>query len=73
KNNFSLITNGITNATITKIEGSGKNYTASVYTGTGNGYISLGISNNNNLIPGLSNIPFYSIDTQWIDKVKPIQ
>ncbi|MBX9733203.1 MAG: T9SS type A sorting domain-containing protein [Chitinophagaceae bacterium] len=73
KNNFSLITNGITNASITKIEGSGKYYTASVYTGTGTGYISLGIANSTNLIPGLSNIPFYSIDTQWIDKVKPIQ
>ncbi|MBR2647305.1 MAG: T9SS type A sorting domain-containing protein [Sediminibacterium sp.] len=73
KNNFSLLTNGITNANITKIEGSGKNYTASLYTGSGTGFIILGISNNSNLIPGLSNIPFYSIDTQWIDKVKPLQ
>jgi hypothetical protein len=71
--NFSLITNGITNASITKIEGSGKSYTATVYTGAGSGYINLGISNNANIIPGLSNTPFYSIDTQWIDKVKPIQ
>jgi hypothetical protein len=71
--NFSLITNGITNASITKIEGTGKNYIATVYTGEGNGYINLGISNNANLIPGLSNTPFYSIDTQWIDKLKPTQ
>ncbi|HLD53376.1 MAG TPA: T9SS type A sorting domain-containing protein [Sediminibacterium sp.] len=71
--NFSLITEGLSNAVITSISGTGNEYLIHIYTGVGEGKMVLGINNNNNLIPGLSGLPFFSIDTQLIDKVKPIQ
>ncbi|MDP3394924.1 T9SS type A sorting domain-containing protein [Sediminibacterium sp.] len=71
--NFALITEGLTNAAITSISGTGNEYLIHVYTGIGEGKLVLGINNNNNLIPGLSGLPFFSIDTQWIDKIKPHQ
>lgn len=70
--NFAIRTNGLTNAAITKIEGSGDAYTASVFTGKGTGLLLLGIVNDSNLIPGISNLPFYSVDSQWVDKDAPI-
>ncbi len=71
--NFSLIAPGLSNAAITNISGTGNEYLIQVYTGVGEGKIVLGIDNNNNLIPGLSGLPFFSIDTQFIDKIKPTQ
>lgn len=71
--NFSLITEGLSNTVITSISGTGNEYLIHIYTGVGEGKMVLGINNNNNLIPGLSGLPFFSIDTQLIDKVKPIQ
>ncbi|HQS23800.1 MAG: hypothetical protein B7Y11_09125 [Sphingobacteriia bacterium 24-36-13] len=71
--NFALITEGLSNAAITSISGTGDEYLINVYTGGGEGKMILGINNNNNLIPGLSGLPFFSIDTQLIDKIKPIQ
>lgn len=71
--NFVLITDGLTNAAITSISGTGNEYLIHVYTGVGEGKMVVGIDNNNNLIPGLSGLPFFSIDTQLIDKIKPIQ
>lgn len=71
--NFTLITTGLSNASIASVSGIGNEYLINVYTGVGEGKMVLGISNNNNLIPGLSGLPFFSIDTQLIDKVKPIQ
>lgn len=69
--NFALLTEGINNAAITKVAGSGSDYLIQVYTGTGEGKMVLGIQNNQNLVPGLSGLPFFSIDTQRIDKIKP--
>lgn len=71
--NFTLITTGLSNASIASVSGIGNEYLINVYTGVGEGKMVLGISNNNNLIPGLSGLPFFSIDTQLIDKVKPLQ
>lgn len=71
--NFALITQGLNNAAITQINGSGNEYLIQVYTGTGEGKMILGINDNSNLIPGLIGLPFYSIDTQMIDKIKPLQ
>lgn len=70
--NFVLKTNGISHASITKIEGSGNAYTASIFTGIGNGLITLGIENDANIIPGLAGLPFYALDSQMIDKEGPI-
>jgi len=72
-NNFALITDGLSNAAITSISGTGNEYLIQVYTGVGEGKMVLGINNNTNLIPGLSGLPFFSIDTQLIDKIKPLQ
>ncbi len=69
--NFKLRSSGISNAAITKIEGSGNIYTATVFTGSGSGLLRLGIENDQNLIPGLSGLPFYAIDSQIIDKEGP--
>jgi len=71
--NFTLITTGLSNASIASVSGTGNEYLITVYSGVGEGKMVLGISNNNNLIPGLSGLPFFSIDTQLIDKVKPLQ
>lgn len=73
KSNFSLQTSGLSNASITKIEGSGNKYLATIYTGSGSGLLQLGIANNNNLLPGLTPLPFFAVDSQWIDKIKPQQ
>lgn len=70
--NFALLTEGISNAAITKVAGTGSDYLIHVYTGTGEGKMVLGIQNNQNLVPGLSGLPFFSIDTQRIDKIKPV-
>ncbi len=70
--NFKLIAPGLSNASITNISGTGNEYLIQVYTGVGEGKMVLGIDNNN-LIPGLSGLPFFSIDTQFIDKINPIQ
>ncbi len=72
-NNFALITEGLNNAAITQINGGGNEYLIQVYTGSGEGKMILGINNNNNLIPALTGVPFFSVDTQLIDKIKPLQ
>ena len=69
--NFALQTQGLINTSITAVNGNGNDYFIKVYTGTGEGKMVLGISNNNNLIPGLSGLPFFSIDTQLVDKINP--
>lgn len=71
--NFALITQGLNNASISQISGAGNEYLIQVFTGSGEGKMILGINNNNNLIPGLTGLPFYNIDTQFIDKIKPLQ
>lgn len=71
--NFVLHTQGLGNAAIAEVTGSGTDYRIKIFTGNGEGKIVLGINNNDNLIPGLSGLPFFSIDTQLIDKIKPIQ
>ncbi|MDD2793680.1 MAG: T9SS type A sorting domain-containing protein [Sediminibacterium sp.] len=69
--NFSLKTTGLQDAFITGVEGSGANYTVTVYTGSGTGLLLPGIVNDSNLVPGLKQLPFYAIDSQWIDKTGP--
>lgn len=70
--NFVLHTQGLGNAAITEVTGSGTDYYIKIFTGNGEGKMVLGINNNDNLIPGLTGLPFFSIDTQLIDKIKPI-
>lgn len=70
--NFQLKSVGLTNNKLVKINGTGSDYTATVYTGNGEGFFQLGIVNDNNLIPGLQQLPYFDIDTQWVDKVGPI-
>ncbi len=70
--NFSLNTVGLTQAKIINIEGSGSDYSAKVFTGQGTGLIQIGIVNNLHLEPNISNLPFYSLDSQLIDKNGPI-
>ncbi|TAH08752.1 MAG: T9SS C-terminal target domain-containing protein, partial [Sphingobacteriia bacterium] len=72
KANFQLKSNGIVDAKLVSISGTGNEYTATIYTGKGEGYIQLGIVNDENLIPGLQGLPYFDIDTQWIDKTGPI-
>ena len=69
--NFSLKTNGLSKASILKVEGSLNEYNATIYTGEGMGMLQLGITNDSNLVPGIQDLPFFSIDSQMIDKVKP--
>ena len=71
--NFVLHTQGLGNAAITEVTGSGTDNHIKIFTGNGEGKMVLGINNNDNLIPGLAGLPFFSIDTQLIDKIKPIQ
>lgn len=70
--NFQIRSTGISDAKLVSISGTGNDYTAAIYTGKGEGFIQLGIVNDNNLIPGLQGLPNFDIDTQWIDKVGPI-
>lgn len=70
--NFQLRSNGLTDAKIVKITGTGSEYTTTIFTGKGDGYFQLGIINDNNLIPGIQQLPYFDIDSQWIDKVGPI-
>lgn len=70
--NFQLKSNGMLDAKLVSISGTGNEYTATIYTGKGEGYIQLGIVNDENLIPGLQGLPYFDIDTQWIDKIGPI-
>ncbi|HJV19633.1 MAG TPA: T9SS type A sorting domain-containing protein [Sediminibacterium sp.] len=69
--NFSLQTTGLRNAAITRVEGSGTDYMATIFTGEGTGWLLPGIANDSNLVPGLQQVPFYAIDSQWIDKTGP--
>lgn len=70
--NFVLHTQGLGNAAITAVTGSGTDYHIKIFTGSGEGKLVLGINNNDNLIPGLAGLPFFSIDTQLIDKINPL-
>ena len=70
--NFALKTSGLINAKITGIEGAATDYTATVFTGQGSGLLQLGIINDSNLIPGIQQIPFFSVDSQIIDKQGPV-
>ena len=70
--NFQLKSFGLTNTKLIKINGTGSDYTATVFTGNGEGFFQLGIVNDNNLIPGIQQLPYYDIDSQWVDKVGPI-
>lgn len=71
RSNFSLKTTGLQNAAVTSVEGNGADYTLTVYTGSGTGLLLPGIVNDSNLVPGLKQVPFYAIDSQWIDKTGP--
>lgn len=69
--NLALKTTGLTNVKLIQVEGSGSAYTAKVYTGQGEGVIQMGISNDTGLSPHLLYLPFFSIDSQLIDKIGP--
>lgn len=69
--NLAIKTTGLTNVKIVDVEGNGSAYTAKVYTGEGEGVIQIGISNDTALFPNILNLPFFSIDSQIIDKVGP--
>ena len=71
RTNFSLKTTGLQDAIITGVEGNGADYTLTVYTGSGTGLLLPGIVNDSNLVPGLKQLPFYALDSQWIDKTGP--
>lgn len=70
--NFQLKSFGLTNTKLVKINGTGSEYTATVFTGNGEGFFQLGIVNDNNLIPGIQQLPYFDIDSQWVDKVGPV-
>jgi len=70
--NFQLRSTGLTNSKLIKIDGIGSDYTATVFTGNGEGFFQLGLVNDNNLIPGIQNLPYFNIDSQWVDKVGPV-
>ena len=70
--NFQLKSFGLTNTKLVKIDGTGSDYTATVFTGNGEGFFQLGIANDNNLIPGIQQLPYFDIDSQWVDKVGPV-
>lgn len=69
--NFELKSSGLSETKMVAVTGAGNDYTIKVYSGKGEGYMQLGIINNNNLIPGLQGLPYFDIDTQWIDKIGP--
>ena len=70
--NFQLKSFGLTNTKLVKIDGAGSDYTATVFTGNGEGFFQLGIINDNNIIPGIQQLPYFDIDSQWVDKVGPV-
>ncbi|MBI5353377.1 MAG: peptidoglycan DD-metalloendopeptidase family protein [Chloroflexi bacterium] len=81
KTDFSLTTTGITKAAVSKVSGSGANYTVTASTGSGSGTLHLNLLDNDSikdagLVPlggvGAGNGNFTTGDTFTIDKVKPI-
>jgi hypothetical protein len=70
---FTLITTGVSGATVSNVSGSGDTYTVTVNTGTGNGTIRLDVPNgasiedeNNN---ALTNLPFNTGETYTVNKI----
>ncbi len=69
--NFEIQNNGIVGAKILSISKNENEYTIEVYTGTGNGFINLQLSNNTNLQPALSNLGYDAKNSIHIDKSPP--
>ena len=70
--NFSVTTtNGITGANINDISGSGNTFTVVVFTGTGDGTITLNMANDLGVQPGISTALPFAGDTYTIDKTAP--
>jgi gliding motility-associated-like protein len=70
--NFSVTTTGgVTGTSINYITGSGNTYTVVVFTGTGDGTVTLNMANDLGVLPGVSTtLPFVG-DTYTIDKTLP--
>jgi len=69
--NFSLTAPGLTGASIASVAGAGTTYTVVVNTGTGDGLLTLNLSNTAGLSAGVSNaLPFVG-ETYTIDKTAP--
>ena len=74
--NFSLMTTGVSGATISGVSGSGSVYTVTASTGTGDGAVRLDVPTSSTItdLTGnlLDNIPFISGQMYTIDKTAPI-
>jgi hypothetical protein len=69
--NFVLANEGIADAAITSINGSGTQFTITVSTGTGDGNMLLRFTNDSNLSPAVYNKPFNAVAVYQIDKSPP--
>ncbi|TAF53155.1 MAG: hypothetical protein EAZ62_04890, partial [Sphingobacteriia bacterium] len=69
---FSLVAQGLSGAHLAHVTGEGKSYQASVVTGSGQGYVVLGLAQAAGILPGLQGLPFWSFDTIWVDKKGPV-
>jgi HYR domain/Bacterial Ig-like domain (group 3)/FIMAH domain len=67
---FTLVTSGLSGATITNVAGSGTDWTVTVATGTGSGLLSLDLTDTSSISPAISNAPFAG-ETYVIDKTAP--
>ncbi len=68
--NFSLVTSGLTGASISNVSGSGTTWTVTASTGTGDGTLGLNMANAAGVSPIVSNLPFTG-ETYTIDKTAP--
>lgn len=70
-NDFTVLSNQIKNAKVIDINGSGKNYTIMVTTGTGDGTIELQLNSKNNCYPPIAYTPSIASGICKIDKTPP--
>ena len=70
--NFSVTaTNGITGTSVNSVSGSGNTFSVVVFTGTGNGTVTLNLDNDLGMEPGVSTALPFAGDTYTIDKTPP--
>jgi len=69
--NFSLTTSGVTGASLASLTGTGKVYTVTVNTGTGDGSIGLNLENSTGIAPAVSTTLPFTGGTYTIDKTIP--
>lgn len=69
--NFSLTASGLTNASVTGVNGSGTTYTVSVYGGVGAGTLVLNLANSTNISPSLSTTLPFSGQSYTVDRIAP--